>query len=72
MERIAMEARAVATGTGRLGGDKHSAVATLWFGIVRQAAPVDAQAWQPPPNPGLTGAFAANQPRHSPASPRYP
>ena len=34
-------------------------VATLWLLSVK--APVDAQAWQPPPNPGLTGVFAPNQ-----------
>ena len=34
-------------------------LATLW--LLSARAPVDAQAWQPPPNPGLTGAFAPNQ-----------
>ena len=34
-------------------------LAALWF--LSAKAPVDAQAWQPPPNPGLTGAFAPNQ-----------
>ncbi len=34
-------------------------VATLWLLSVK--APIDAQAWQPPPNPGLTGVFAPNR-----------
>ena len=34
-------------------------LAMLW--LLSARAPVDAQAWQPPPNPGLTGAFAPNQ-----------
>ena len=31
----------------------------VWF--LPRWAPVQAQAWQPPPNPGLTGVFAPNQ-----------
>ena len=34
-------------------------IAALWLLGVK--APVDAQAWQPAPNPGLTGVFAPNQ-----------
>ncbi|MEK9623834.1 MAG: hypothetical protein VW103_04710, partial [Halieaceae bacterium] len=34
-------------------------LAALW--LLSARAPVDAQAWQPPPNPSLTGAFAPNQ-----------
>ena len=32
---------------------------SLW--LLPQWAPVQAEAWQPPPNPGLTGVFAPNQ-----------
>ena len=32
---------------------------SLW--LLPQWAPVEAEAWQPPPNPGLTGVFAPNQ-----------
>ena len=34
-------------------------IAALW--LLSAKAPVDAQAWQPPPNPGLTGVFVPNQ-----------
>ena len=34
-------------------------IAVLW--LLAAKAPVDAQAWQPPSNPGLTGVFAPNQ-----------
>ena len=33
--------------------------AGLW--LLPRWAPVQAEAWQPPPNPGLTGVFAPNQ-----------
>ena len=32
---------------------------SLW--LLPQWAPAEAEAWQPPPNPGLTGVFAPNQ-----------
>ncbi|MEC8111853.1 MAG: SMP-30/gluconolactonase/LRE family protein, partial [Pseudomonadota bacterium] len=34
-------------------------VASLW--LLPRWAPVQAEAWQPPPNPGLTGVFAPNR-----------
>lgn len=30
-------------------------------GVLYRAAPIDPASWQPPPNPGLTGEFAANR-----------
>ena len=34
-------------------------IATLW--LLSAEAPIDAQTWQPPPNPGLNGVFVPNQ-----------